>query len=430
LKKTIISFLIVISGAFAQEFNSGDDTGIFYFDSVVFNSDSSGYARMDIFSIIPYQSLTFLKSGDFFGSEYEINFKITDKDGTKVNSKTINRTIKEKEYFKVQGGNGECDHNQTIFYLPEGRYNVEVILFDKAGNKSYKRTRIQTVLNFNAYNFSLSGLLLLSSIEENEGKYIITPHVSDNVGTLSEFFYVFFETYKYYSDLNEADFVYQIFNEQNLVAYQSEKVRLKIGDSTMQHYLRVNIPQTLTQGTYLFRLFSLGANEKPEFDNSDIIASSERTIKYFKYFGNSVIQNIDLSIKQLRYAATQTEINYIESGANQQDKMVRFEEFWRKKDPSPTTDRNEAYDEYYSRITFANQAYRTYTEGWLTDMGMVYIIYGQPLSITKSNRNLDGRIYEKWTYNGRQFIFVDYNGLGDYRLYSPMSVPDKYTYEK
>jgi GWxTD domain-containing protein len=110
--------------------------------------------------------------------------------------------------------------------------------------------------------------------------------------------------------------------------------------------------------------------------------------------------------------------------------MVRFEEFWRKKDPSPTTDRNEAYDEYYSRITFANQAYRTYTEGWLTDMGMVYIIYGQPLSITKSNRNLDGRIYEKWTYNGRQFIFVDYNGLGDYRLYSPMSVPDKYTYEK
>ena len=428
--KNIFLFLLLLTFSLkAQDIELNENSDIFYFDSVVFNSDSTNKARMDIYTIVPYQSLTFIRANDIFGAEYELTIKIENSDGYKIENRTISKFIHEKNYFSTQGGNGEFDYNQTIFYLPEGKYNIDVILLDKTDNKSYKRNRIQTVLDFSRYNFSLSGLMVVSAIEENNGRFIITPHVSDNIGNLSEFFFIFFETYKKNTNLSECDFAYQIADKDNNIVFQSDRIRRTIGDSTQQNYIKVNIPATLNQGSYMIRLYALGVSDNQDFEKTDILASSERSIKFYKVFGSTLISNIVKAIKQLRYIATQSEIDYIESAANQQEKILRFEEFWKAKDPSPNTDRNEAFDDYYSRIDYANLKFKTYAEGWMTDMGMVYIIYGQPVNIDRSGRGMDGRIYERWTYSSKQFIFVDYNGLGDFRLYSPMSVTDKYRYQ-
>jgi GWxTD domain-containing protein len=47
---------------------------------------------------------------------------------------------------------------------------------------------------------------------------------------------------------------------------------------------------------------------------------------------------------------------------------------------------------YYRRVTQANQLFTTYKEGWKTDMGMVYIVFGKPDQVTR----LKDR--EVWTY--------------------------------
>ncbi|OQX96850.1 MAG: hypothetical protein B6I24_10695 [Bacteroidetes bacterium 4572_128] len=47
---------------------------------------------------------------------------------------------------------------------------------------------------------------------------------------------------------------------------------------------------------------------------------------------------------------------------------------------------------YYTRVFWSNLYFSTYKEGWKTDRGMVYLIYGIPTKVLKSE------LYEKWFY--------------------------------
>jgi GWxTD domain-containing protein len=61
-----------------------------------------------------------------------------------------------------------------------------------------------------------------------------------------------------------------------------------------------------------------------------------------------------------------------------------LEEFWRRRDPSPGTAANEARDAYMARIEHANRLYSRpgLLKGMFTDMGRVYIRYGEPSEVT------------------------------------------------
>ena len=54
--------------------------------------------------------------------------------------------------------------------------------------------------------------------------------------------------------------------------------------------------------------------------------------------------------------------------------------------------------------------------------GMIYILFGPPDEIQRSNLNSsNSSAYQVWYYNriNKQFIFKDQNGFGDYRLDRP-----------
>lgn len=53
----------------------------------------------------------------------------------------------------------------------------------------------------------------------------------------------------------------------------------------------------------------------------------------------------------------------------------------------------ELLKEYYHRVIFANMYFTSYKEGWQTDRGMIYIIYGLPDYLFKSGEE------ERWIYN-------------------------------
>ncbi|MBL7976081.1 MAG: GWxTD domain-containing protein, partial [Candidatus Kapabacteria bacterium] len=101
-------------------------------------------------------------------------------------------------------------------------------------------------------------------------------------------------------------------------------------------------------------------------------------------------------------------------------------------DPSPNTIRNEAFEEYYARVDYANKNYRSYNDGWLTDMGMIHIVLGAPSTSDRRVNTYDGRTSITWTYSGsnRRFVFIDNTGFGDYRLSpsTPFPMSEKYKY--
>ena len=98
-----------------------------------------------------------------------------------------------------------------------------------------------------------------------------------------------------------------------------------------------------------------------------------------------------------------------------------FLEYWESRDPTPETSDNEVMNEYFSRVSYSNNNFKSYLPGWKTDLGMIYILFGPPDDLEVYNDPLS-RIYsQRWHYYriNKYFDFIDENGFGDYRLSTP-----------
>ncbi len=92
--------------------------------------------------------------------------------------------------------------------------------------------------------------------------------------------------------------------------------------------------------------------------------------------------------KSLRYLCKEEEYNAIQSA---RDTKAAFDQFWLS--VIPVKDRARAVlKRYYNHVRLANQYFTDYKEGWRTDRGMIYIIYGYPTHVTRTGEK------EIWTY--------------------------------
>jgi GWxTD domain-containing protein len=132
------------------------------------------------------------------------------------------------------------------------------------------------------------------------------------------------------------------------------------------------------------------------------------------------ITNLDDAVRQVKYIATSAENKQLRN-ASPREKPEVFREFWKRRDPTPKTEQNELMDEYYLRVQFSNENFTTNREGWETDRGRIYIVYGPPTDIERHPFEANSRPYEIWYYSpiARRFVFVDYTGFGDYTLAGP-----------
>jgi len=109
-----------------------------------------------------------------------------------------------------------------------------------------------------------------------------------------------------------------------------------------------------------------------------------------------------------------------------------IEAFWKHRDPTPDSDKNEFKIEHYRRIAYAVKSLglEAPVPGWKTDRGRIYIILGQPAEIEHFQGK--GEIYncESWYYQGQEemglpiafyLLFFQKSGVGAYQLYSPAS---------
>ncbi len=112
---------------------------------------------------------------------------------------------------------------------------------------------------------------------------------------------------------------------------------------------------------------------------------------------------------------------------NERDLFI--EQFWRQRDPTPNTPRNEFKDEHYRRIEYATKKFGkgTPTKGWRTDRGRFYIMLGSPYHVERFSTP-DINPIEVWYYHGNpklgqasnfRLLFFQRNGTGDFEHYSP-----------
>jgi GWxTD domain-containing protein len=112
------------------------------------------------------------------------------------------------------------------------------------------------------------------------------------------------------------------------------------------------------------------------------------------------------------------------------EREIFVEAFWRQRDPSTGTPRNEFKEEHYRRLSYANRFFGRGTPrpGWKTDQGRVYIILGQPINIETYDNVMNVYPTQIWFYLGDpkyglppafNIVFFKKEGMGEYILYSP-----------
>ena len=126
-------------------------------------------------------------------------------------------------------------------------------------------------------------------------------------------------------------------------------------------------------------------------------------------------------LEPLALIAESDEIEYLRS-LDPADQPRGWEEFWKRRDPTPETARNEAMLEFFRRLRYADQHFRNFGPGWRADMGRVYIKYGAPDQVESRPPTTQSPQLEIWYYNrpSRRFVFADREGFGRYVLVSPL----------
>lgn len=187
---------------------------------------------------------------------------------------------------------------------------------------------------------------------------------------------------------------------------------------------------SLASGKYHFRYTISGEGER-------ILARTDKTF----YLSNPHVQvasptapilksnelaglsaeELEDEFRKAQYLATDQEIKTFSQIKTAEGRSEFLSKFWAEvqagrlgKLPIPRV-------EYLQRAGRANQRYRVSgRDGWRTDRGRVYLLYGEPDEIERFPSSENSKPYEIWHFysieSGVEFVFIDRSGFGDFIL--------------
>jgi GWxTD domain-containing protein len=133
---------------------------------------------------------------------------------------------------------------------------------------------------------------------------------------------------------------------------------------------------------------------------------------------------------EVAYIITPVEREVFKKLDTDADRESLIEEFWRQRDPTPGTPRNEFKDEHDRRLAFADKTFSKGVpfKGRKTERGRIYIILGPPVDVQRIMAN-DVEPMEIWTFQGNpafgqvplyRILFFQRGG-GDFVIYNPIA---------
>ena len=146
-------------------------------------------------------------------------------------------------------------------------------------------------------------------------------------------------------------------------------------------------PDTVISFVYSDTIPLMLSNEGIYFCTIDREATEGFTFMNFGETYPSMI-NPEVMIEPLAYIASQEELNTLRTSAKPK---LALDDFWIKCAGNVDKAR-ELIRIYYTRILYSNYYFTSYKEGWRTERGMIYTIYGPPDKVYKTS---DG---ESWGY--------------------------------
>ncbi|NOY59317.1 MAG: GWxTD domain-containing protein [Calditrichaeota bacterium] len=397
-----IFFLFICRALSAQTDHSNSKT--FDYDVAVFPGSTADKDLVRAFLWISHSDLQFIKTDSTYTARYQINFEVYPKNKPALITQDTTFAVHLKKYSDTIKRDAFRRHQFQIELAP-GKYQFRLRVVDLNSGGIMLQNVKKKVPSFSGDKIVLSDILLLKSDDMDFNAENVLPpnriHIQDQI-----FIYA-------------QAFVPPNIGKVNLAVYRKQRKEVLLVEKGLPHdsslLMDIFIPwkkEQMVRGRCQLVLQLSGRGRR------------QKEIKNLFFYGsiNTLSdESLDAQVKQMRYIATGKEWDRI-SKAKGDERQILFKEFWDKRDPSPGTPGNELFDEYYKRVRTANEQFGDVgTEGWRTDRGHVFIIYGPPDQVQKSDEGMDqpGN-YIVWYYQklDRKFVFLDEQGFGNYRLVS------------
>lgn len=101
--------------------------------------------------------------------------------------------------------------------------------------------------------------------------------------------------------------------------------------------------------------------------------------------------------QEVKWIVSKREAKEFKALPSDESRQAFVDEFWRRRDPTLDSERNEYKEEFYRRRAYANNKFKEGIPGWRTDRGRIYLIHGDPdrtefltADSTSSRRGLSG----------------------------------------
>lgn len=217
---------------------------------------------------------------------------------------------------------------------------------------------------------------------------------------------------------NDEDYPQELIGErfiqQNgipVIQEQSKHASIStVKSSNVSRIVYIPIPiERLETGTYEIR-----------------ITVTQGTSKFTKDYNFNIVwplkphslYDFKLAVDAVRHIATEQEIDSMTAFSSSKS-MAAFRAFWHKRNPDTTRAFNSAMAEYYRRVdeTIKRFSSANETDGYRTDRGRIYILFGSP-SIINRLLKPNSAPTEIWTYEklNQRFTFTDQRKTGNYIL--------------
>ena len=370
-------------------------------------SESSDSIRVLSYLSIPNHVLQFVKSSKGFKASYEATISIKRKKGDLVGRKNWSNDLITKTYLESTSKEIFNIHFNE-FRVPLGEdYIISAELLDRDSNSSGIISK-NLKLKKHSKDLSIYSPFFLDYLNGDWG--LIDNEIPLFRNILGEQLVrtTVFVSGKVSPGPYEIDVIVTNPKKQQLWEKTFQSVaqnnyfekRIIIPDEISQQGLRSKVDIILKQN----------GKQKKE---SVILSISRLGI-------SSSVGNISQAIQNMRYILDDDEWKKLSKAKSDEQERL-FIEYWLSRDPTPETKENELMDEYFSRINYSNVNFKTYTDGWKSDMGMIYVLFGPPDDLEVYNDPLSRMYQQRWHYYriNKFFDFVDENGFGDYKLTTP-----------
>ncbi|MFL3044920.1 MAG: GWxTD domain-containing protein [Candidatus Neomarinimicrobiota bacterium] len=361
--------------------------------------------RLLVYGLIPYHSLQFLKYGDGFSAGYEASLGIRDKDGNQIDHKTFQSTVAVGDYVSTI--------NRSSREVVMAEFIIKATEYMIVGELIDEDTRLKGIVR---EKIDMTGLLNPLAIyppfiigeypgnwgfEENK-----IPVSTKDINHKIKEFPLFLS-----GRIKPGNFTMKVVaKDANKDIFWEDEIKLSSENTTFMR--RILIDQKPDEN--LTMAIDVTITQENKSDSKAIeLRIRKPGLSYF-------INNVDEALDQMRYVVTDEEYKRVKKAKrNEREKL--FYQFWKDRDPSPGTVVNELMDQYYYRVSYTNEHFAAFDQGWKTDMGMIYILFGPPDDTQRSFVNSSRYTYETWYYYtiNRNFTFYDENGFGEYKLSTP-----------